>query len=206
MASKPHKEEVKRLILPHQDAINALFLGAWDRWWKNPDRATSFHRTRACIVHNYLMNDAVPVMRARKGVHVVEKHETAFFIVAQRLLFRLKKGDDKGLSSNVGTQASLAFSDPDKPLSLFTDLPYVWRVDIAYVLNYLQTKIDQIVVVARDEKRILWSFQIYGSAAEGEAPPPPTVLPVSPHIPPPADSGLRIPGVDSDKKKKRDSE
>jgi len=196
-------EVVKRLLKPHEKLIADLFLGAWDQWWRNPQRAAlGFRRTRACLMHNYIMNEAVPALRAAK-IYVTEKHETAFFTVSQRLLFRLKKGDEKGLTSNVPTQAVLAFTDPEKNLSLFTDLPDVWRVDIAYVLNYLQTKIDQIVVVARDDKRVIWSYSIYGTAAEGDAPIAPPVLPVGPRTPPPADSVLRIPGSEQDKKKKK---
>lgn len=210
MASKPKIDEVQRILRPYERDINRYLLEAWDRWWNNPDRLQlHYRRSQACIVHNHSMNAAIAGFRGRKGVHVMEKpgYETAFFMVSQRLLFRIKKGDEKGYTSNVRTQASLAFVDPTENLSLFTDLPDVWRVDVAYVLNYLRTKIDQIVVVAREDYKILWSYPIYGSAAEGDVPAPVTQLPIGPNVPPPAESGLRIPGADRDKKKnKRDGE
>lgn len=207
MASIPQKDEVQRVFRPYEREVTDYLLQAWDRWWKNPDRMTLYRRSRACLIHNYTMNAAIPGFKDRKGVHVIEKpqQETAYFVIDQRLLFRIKKGDASGFTRNYPTQASLAFVDQSEDLSLFADLPDVWRVDIAYVMNYLQTKIEQIVVVARDEYRILWSYLIYGTAAEGEGPLSPAVLPVAPRTPPPANSGLRIPGADRVKKKKLDS-
>ena len=202
MASKPRQEEVKALLKPLEAELTAWFMTAWDRWLKNPERHELFRRTRACLVHNYAMLLAVPAMQDQKGIRVFEKHETAVFMVDDRLLFRMKKGDERGVSSNVETQSSLAFVDPDEPqFSLFTDLPDIWRVDVAYVLNDLETLIREIVVVARDEDRIIWSYQIYPTAAaEGESLTP---LPVSPRSPPSADSTMRIPGADREEKQNK---
>jgi hypothetical protein len=203
MASTPDKDEVRRMLTPHHPVITQSLLGAW-----NSVKAMKggpmplYRRVRAGLVHNFAMNEVIPVLEGQ-GVHVIEKHETAFFLVGDRLLFRIKKGDERGLSSNAASQASLAFVDLEQPLSLFTDLPDVWRVDITYILNPLDTLIKEIAVVARDGDKIIWSDTFYPTAAEGDGPIP---LPVTPPTPQPPDSGMRLPSSEVQKKEKKKGE
>lgn len=199
MASIPVLEEVQRLLKPFEGAIIDFYLNAWTalkamQGAPNP----MYRRVRAGILHNFVMNEAVPAL-ATMGVHPIEKHETAFFVVDGRLLFRLKKADEQGMTSNAESQASLAFVDPEQPISLFTDLPDVWRVDVSYILNKLDTLIEQIVVVCRDIDRVVWRYSFYPAASDGLQPIP---FPSSPRQPPSPDSVLRVPGADRDEKKK----
>jgi hypothetical protein len=189
----PDMEEVRRLLEPHESAITRFYLDAWSalRAMKGAPQPM-YLRTRASLLHNFVMNTAIPGL-ADAGVHIIEKHETAFFVVDGRLLFRLKKGDERGITSNVDSQASLAFTDLEKPLSLLADLPDVWRVDISYILNSLDTLIERIVVVARDVNRVLWSYSFYPDVGAREIP---QALPVAPRMPLPADSGMRVPDAD----------
>ena len=174
----PRLDDVKQILEAREMPITGIVLDAWDRWWKNPERLTLYRRTRATLVHNYMMN----LGRAGfdVGVRPIEKQETIYFVVDQKLVFRFKKGDDIGLSSNIDTQAALAFNDPQQTLP---ELPDVGRVDIAYVLNPFETLIDRILVVARDGDRVVWSYPIYPRETEVFLPiplpvrPPPTTSP-----------------------------
>jgi len=192
--SIPPKEEVARIIESRAQTLVDLALGGWDRWMNNPEKAQLYRRTRACLVHNYIMLDAISKFERDGGVHVINGQETALFLIEDQLLVRIKKGDERGLSSNVATQAALAFNDPEE---LLFDLPYVWRIDVAYVLNSLETRIDQIVAVARDEDRIVWALPLYPNSAADSAP---VQLPVQPTEPRAPDSAMRVPGVERDKR------
>lgn len=191
---RPIEADVRTLLAPREGAITQVVLDAWGRWWRNPERPTLYRRTRACLVHNYIMNAAPAAFTADRGVHLIQRQETIYFLIERRLLMRFKKGDEQGLSSNIETQASLAFVDPTEPL---IDLPDVARVDIAYVLNQLETVVHQVAVVARDGDRKVWSYPLYARDDRAATVP----LPVRPLAPAPADSVVRLPPSDEAAKK-----
>lgn len=186
----PLLDDVKQLLETREQSINDIVLAAWDRWWANPERPSLYRRTRATLVHNHMMNLARPALACDTGIYQIEKQETIFFIAEQRLVFRFKKGDDIGLSSNIETQAALAFNDPQQTLP---ELPEVGRVDIVYVLNVLETLVDRILVVARDGDRVIWSYPIFPRPAD--ILPFPTPLPVRPTPPASPDDVVQLPTV-----------
>jgi hypothetical protein len=192
----PRRDDVQALLALRESMISDVVLGAWERWWSNPERTGLYRRTRATLIHNYMMNLAGPAFVGDAGVRLIEKQETVYFVVEQRLVLRFKKGDDIGLSSNIETQAALAFNDPQQTLP---ELPDVGRVDIVYVLNPLETLIDRVLVVARNGNRVVWSYAIYPRVEETELPTP---LPVQPIPPAPAQTVVRLPSAVSDKEKK----
>jgi hypothetical protein len=194
----PRRDDVQDLLAQREPAINNIVIGAWEQWWNNPERPGLYRRTRATLIHNYMMNIAGPAFAGDAGVRLVEKQETIYFVVDQRLVFRFKKGDDIGLSSNIETQAALAFHDPQQTLP---ELPDVGRVDVAYVLNPFETLVDRILVVARNGSRVIWSYAIYPRIDEIELPTP---LPVRPIPPAPAQNVVRLPSVANKKEDKKD--
>jgi hypothetical protein len=193
----PRLDDVRQILEPREEAIGTIVLNAWDRWWNNSERlALSFRRTRATLVHQYMMNLAVPAFDGDRGIRPIERHETIFFVADQKLIFRFKKGDDIGLSSNIETQFALAFNDPQQTLP---ELPDVARVDIAYVLNPFETLINRVLVVARDGDRVVWSYTIF---PQPEAFTLPIPLPVRPSPPAPPDNVVRLPPVNNKKEEK----
>ena len=85
------------------------------------------------------------------------------FLIRDTVLFRFKKADGTGRSSNVTTQLALAFHDHDQDLF---GLPEVQRVEVVYKLNRLETQIVDICVVARNGDQIAWEYSLLGA---GEA-------------------------------------
>jgi hypothetical protein len=193
----PLLADVKLLLETREQPINDIVIAAWERWWANPERLTLYRRTRATLIHNYMMNLARPVFADDADIYQVEKQETIFFVANQRLVFRFKKGDDIGLSRNIETQASLAFNDPQQTLP---ELPDVGRVDIAYVLNPLETLIDRVLVVARDGDRVVWSYPIFPRPAD--ILPFPTPFPVRPIPPAPPGNVVQLPPAANRKEEK----
>ena len=159
------------------------------RWRANPESPVLYRRVRAGLVHNYMMLDAIPGLDC-EHIKPIERpaYETALFLLADELVFRFKKGDVKGLSSNIGTQTALEYNDPNECLSLF-DLPDLMRVDVVYTLNEYETMISDVLIVARDNERAAWSFSILPRQADIV----PDPIGVDPKQPPAADTGLRIP-------------
>lgn len=196
----PDQGRVRQIIEPRKARLASVVLSSWDRWMLNPDRPLLYRRCRAGLVHNYMMLDAIPNLPDDPAIHCIERHESALFLLEDELLIRFKKGDEKGLSRNIGTQFVLAFNDPDEPIKLF-DFPDIQRVDIAYRLNDLETKVRDILVVARKDDEVLWSFPIYEAAKGADTETIP--LPISPVEPPAADSGMRVPEQE-DEKQQRD--
>ena len=90
-------------------------------------------------------------------MRVIRRDETAKFVVVDQVLLRFKKADDRGLGSNIPTQASLGFIGQQHDLP---GIPNVHKVEVVYALNRLQTQIDRVVVVARDGDALLWDYAI----------------------------------------------
>lgn len=199
----PNKRRVQDMLpLGRRASVAAVVTRAWARWMMVPDRSQIYRRVRANLVHNYMMVDAIPGLPQEDGIRVHEKpdHETAFFLVDDKLVIRFKKGDNKGLTSNIGTQAALDFNDPNESMTLL-GMQDLWRVDIAYVLNDLETQIKDVLVVARNGKRIAWSFSILEGAAEAGKP---VQLPITSAPVPSADSGMRVPGDNDGEEQRKD--
>jgi hypothetical protein len=187
--------DVKLLLGSRESAICQIVLNSWKKWWKNPDRLIlHYKRTRATAMHNYMMVEAPAAFASDPGVRLIHGHETIYFVAQQRLVFRLKMGDGCGVSSNVETQSSLAFNDPQQTLP---GIPDHARVDIVYVLNPFETLIDRVLVVARDCDRVAWSYPIFPRSYEGKAP---ITLPIQPVPLVPADNVVHLPVVKKEEK------
>ena len=194
----PDQARVKSLLQQHEPVLAGVVTRAWDRWRRNVERAELNRRSRACLMHNYMMLDAIPGLPDGERISVKERHETALFLIADELVIRFKKGDERGLSSNIGTQAALDFTYPNETLALF-DLPDLCRVDVSYRLNDLETKILDVLIVARDNDKPLWSYSILEQEA-GTAPLP---LATEPPQPPLAETGIRLPEFQDETKKQK---
>lgn len=191
----PAIDDVMQLLSSREPAICQVFLRSWDRWWNNPERLLHFKRTRATLIHSYMMVIEAPAAFADDlGVRLIDGQETTYFVVEQRLVFRLKMGDGCGISSNIETQASLAFTDPQQALP---GIPDHGRVDIVYVLNPFETLIDRVLVVARDGDRAAWFYPIFPRSYEGKSP---ITLPTRPVPPVPADNVVHLPVVKKEEK------
>jgi hypothetical protein len=114
-------------------------------------------RTRACLVHDFIVQRAIAASDGDANVRVIRRDETAKFVIANQVLLRFKKADDRGLGSNIPTQASMDFIEQQQELP---GIPNVHKVEVVYMLNRLQTQIDRIVVVARDGNERLWDYVV----------------------------------------------
>ena len=71
---------------------------------------------------------------------------------------RFKKGDDNKLGQNIPTQSALAFTESTR---ILFDLPAeTAKVEIIWLSNDIQTRLERVLVVARDGNRLLWDYEI----------------------------------------------
>jgi hypothetical protein len=199
----PVEALVKPIVRPYEERIGKLVLRAWDNWFKSTSKRTfAYRRVRASAVHELIVREArkeFGLERAR-DVHIIEGQETIYLQFKQSVVARIKKGDRRGLGSNYHTQASLAFITPSADVhELPLGCPNVQRIDITYILNKLETRIEQVLVVGRDGAKRLWKYAIFPREAEVA---PVTVLPVRPKTPARPDDVVRVP---SRREKKKDA-
>lgn len=79
-----------------EPALSQIVGGAWNRWWQNPDRLSmDYKRTRATVIHNFMMNLAPGLFADDDGIRLVPGQETTYFVVQQSLVFRIENGRRK---------------------------------------------------------------------------------------------------------------
>ncbi len=107
----PVQSHVMAHLSPLSDDLVDIVQEAWRRWRKHDFAARWRKRGRA----NFLWEEMVDLAQTRfqpgSGVVAIEKGETVSFVVNQQVLFRFKKGDETGVSSNVRTGQAVAFHD-----------------------------------------------------------------------------------------------
>ena len=150
---------VRGILRSYEDAIFKAVHGAWSDWRELllGGRLMFPARTRACLVHDFMVQRAISTWTGDSAVRVIRRDETAKFVVAAQVLLRFKKADDRGLGSNIPTQAALDFAEQQHDLP---GIPNVHKVEVVYALNRLQTQIDRVAVVARDGDALLWDYEI----------------------------------------------
>jgi hypothetical protein len=188
-------EDIVRTVLqPYETGIYQAIHGAWSDYQElQLGGRLMFRRSRACLVHDFMVKRSISTWSDDAGVRVMHHNETAKFVIADQVLLRLKKADDRGLGANIPTQASMDFIGQQFDLP---GLPDVHKVEVVYQLNDLQTQIDQIVVVARDGNKRLWDYVIAPDTAAG-------VIPLPVMASPEQERGARVKvrNIQDDKKK-----
>lgn len=175
----PSKDIVEPILATVEEPIVAAIHSAWGDWLKSPHIGVwRCKRSRANFVWEQIVERAHHAFAEVKSVRVMEGQETYGFLVEDRVLFRFKKANENGYTSNVPTQMALSFHDHDTDLF---GLPKVVRVEVAYTLNRLETDIADIIVVARDGDAVVWTYSLL-DRSDGVIPlpvPQPAVDPAS---------------------------
>jgi hypothetical protein len=152
----PEIEVVQAALTPLEPVLTRALTRAWDDWM-----AADLHhwrkRGRANFVWEQAAHYAAIDLNEDPRVSILVKNESYHFLVDDRVAFRLKKADHSGYTRNYPTQEALAFHDPQMPL---TGVPAEQRVEVTYTLNTAETDLNDIVVVARDGDKVLWTYSL----------------------------------------------
>lgn len=188
-------------VRPTMDEIRikvvSAIIDAWDDWLTSKYIGVwRCKRSRANFVWEQIIDRAHSALQELDSVHVIGGNETMRFLVRDVVLFRFKKADETGRSSNVATQLALAFHDHEQDLF---GLPEVQRVEVVYKLNRLETQIEDICVVARNGELIAWEYSLLEAGEAVEMLPMPAPQPARPVA-----SIVKLKGAADDRKKRRD--
>ena len=192
--------EIEARLTPYMPRIVRVVLDAWadwmvsgksGRWKRRRSRANYVWEELACGAEAEFANDP--------NVRVHPKHQSCWFHI-DGLVFRFKKSDSSGLTSNYPTQAALDYHDQQEDLP---GIPKVQRLEVTYVPNKLETAVQDILLVARDQDRVLWCSSLLRNDEGGNV--VPFTVSAAPKPPAPAPRTIKIP-VKSKHDKKTENE
>lgn len=178
-------EEIVRRVLSINGREAACRRAVDDAWatvqQKYPERAWWRRKsTRAHLIWEHSVNNAIDAFDVDSGVHVVQHHDTASFIMDDTVLLRFKKADIQLKTRNYPTLLAKLFHRHEN--DLFGHEGH-HRVEVAHIFNRFETDLDWIGVVARDNKNVLWNFELgAGSAIVERLPLPDTLAPAATRI------------------------
>ncbi len=134
-----------------------------------------YSRTVANYVFDAIARVAVSEFAADASVHIKIEAQTVKFFFRGGVFARFKKGDEHKLGQNIPTQAALAFISPEGFLPGLP--PETAKVEFIWLANDIQTRLEHVLVVARDNERLLWEYEIEpGESGSGTG----TIVPFPP--------------------------
>jgi hypothetical protein len=184
----PDKDQVQADLEDFHDRIRSVVERAWAEWRavaefraENDYAPLLYSRTVANFMFDAIARYAIAEFAGDTSVHVEIETQTIKLFFRGAVLARFKKGDDNKLGQNIPTQAALAFEFVD---GMFPGLPReTAKVEFIWLANEINTKLEHVLVVARDGDRLLWDYEIEAMPAAGTG----TVIPFP--EPPPAGDG-----------------
>ncbi len=154
------KSEVEATLESFTVRLRSVLDRAMEDWAAVPQKSWFIHaRTRSNIIFDLIARHAQSEFDEDSDVHIIREPQTVKFLFLGRVLARFKKGNAKGVGSNIETQAVMDFIDPQ---GSFAGLPDVHRVEIVYQLNILGTGYAEVAVVARDQRTRVWAYPLTG--------------------------------------------
>jgi hypothetical protein len=154
------QSEVEPIIGAFADRLRAVLDRAMEDWLANPDRSRyRYGRTRANIIFEHIIRHALVEFDGdgAETVKALVEAQSVKFLFRDSVLARFKKGNAKGVGSNIETGAFLNFVEPQ---GSFAGLPDIHRIEIVYQLNFLGTDYAEVAVVARDRNTRVWAYPL----------------------------------------------
>ena len=176
---------VREKVEPILDVFAARLRSVLDRamkdWVATPGRAKFiYNRTSANVIFDHIIRHALAEFDGDGDatVKALREPQSVKFLFHSTILARFKRGNARGIGSNIETQAVLDFVDPQ---GSFAGLPELHRVEIVYQLDILGTGLAEVSIVARNKWKRIWSYPLNGRPAATvihlPTPPRPVLLP-----------------------------
>jgi hypothetical protein len=170
--ANPVKGDVQNILAPYHQRIRRVVERAWAEWCavaafraEQKFGALMYSRTVANYVFDAIARIAVNEFAADPAVNLEIEAQTIKFFFKGSLLARFKKGDDSKLGQNIPTQAALAFAAVDGLLPGMP--PEIAKVEFIWLANEIHTRLEHVLVVARDGDRLLWDYEIEAEEGSG---------------------------------------
>lgn len=165
-----NQDQVKGILADFEARIRSIIDAAWQEWLEHPNRSRYVFpkRMRAQVVFDAIARLALEEFDGDQNIHVILKKQTVHFLFKDQVLVRFKKGNSRGVGSNIVTQAVLDFVDPQR--SIPDLLPDILRVEICWTPDDIGVSLDEVAVVARDRSKRIWAYplgrHVAGASAE----------------------------------------
>jgi hypothetical protein len=164
--SIPNEEKCKSTLKPFESTFANIFRQALHAHQKSQlNKICNNGRVRSNSIWGFLIHYARKEFGQNPKFDFIEHFGTVSIIIDgidHRILIRLKKSDRKGISRNIQTKLSDAFHDHSQRYIFPAMDPD--RIEIVYILDSLGIKIDDVRVVARHGKLLVWSYSIMPKA------------------------------------------
>ena len=128
------KADTEKLLSPYIDRILNVFDLAWNDWLKRiKENPSCCKRGRSNFIWDQIIHHSKNEFGFEPdhkfAIYPYNNSQTYNFIVEQQLVFRIKKGKNTRKSSNIPTNMSKGFHDPNESLPEIGLLP---RIEIQY--------------------------------------------------------------------------
>jgi hypothetical protein len=166
----PVKEDVQASLKRYHHRIRKVVDRAWAEWRAmaayradNGFNPFLYSRTVANIVFDAIARHAIAEFAGDASVHIEIEPQTIKLFFGGSVFARFKKGDDNKLGQNIPTQAALAFEYVD---GMLPGLPAeTAKVEFIWLANEINTRLEHVLVVARDGDLLLWDYELDDPAA-----------------------------------------
>lgn len=158
--AETEEDRVRSLLNSFHGRLRTVVEKAWAEWEAFPSRAILVFpkRYRANFIFDAIARLSIIEFSGDPDVRVLPQAQTVHFLIKNQVYLRFKKGNAKGVGSNIETQAVLNFIDPQRMIPGL--LPDISRIEICWQPNDLGTKLDDIAVVARDIDKRRWAYSL----------------------------------------------
>lgn len=170
--------QVEPILAEFAPRLREVLDRAMEDWLATPARGQFLYaRTRANIIFDHIIRHALLEFDGdgASSVKALRESQSVKFLFQNSVVARFKKGNTRGVGSNIETQAVLDYVDPQ---SAFAGLPEIHKVEIVYQLNILGTDFAEVAVVARDRRTRIWAYPLTSRPSADIIPLPPRPAPI----------------------------
>lgn len=156
--------EAETILDPYKGLLREVVDSAWRDYCslRNNIPHVFTPRTRASIIHDFMVSHARNKLAGIKGVRLLDVGGLFLVEINEKILIRFKKLNDDKMPNNIPTQQALDFMEQ---LEL-PGMPHIIRLVVGYELNKLQTGIQAISVTCPRGTKKEWHFELEGVVTE----------------------------------------
>ncbi|MBM4275927.1 MAG: hypothetical protein FJ134_15930 [Deltaproteobacteria bacterium] len=162
----PNMEKVQFTIKPFESTLANIPRQALRDYLKSHlNKVTNHPRVKSNSIWGYMVYYARKAFGENPNFQFIEHYGTVSIVIDglnHQVLFRLKKADKRGVSRNIQTKLSDAFYDHNQRY-IFPEIDPD-RIEVVYIIDNLGIKIEDVKVVGRNGKQVVWSYSIMQKA------------------------------------------